>query len=156
MKTCCFTGHRTIDPAHMSRMQRLLEGQIAACVRQDICFFGAGGALGFDMLASETVLSMRDRYPTIRLILVLPCRNHTCRWPLAEKRRFARIAAKADKIVYTAHAYSPGCMQQRNRHLARHSDMCICYLTHAPSGTQYTVDCCKERNMPIVNIATLI
>ena len=35
-------------------------------------YFGAGGALGFDTLAAQTVLDLKKDYPQIKLILVLP------------------------------------------------------------------------------------
>lgn len=34
-------------------------------------FFGAGGALCFDTVAAQTVIRLKDKYPKIRLILVL-------------------------------------------------------------------------------------
>ena len=40
-------------------------------------FYGAGGALGFDTLAAQTVLDMKKEYPQLRLILVLPCEDQT-------------------------------------------------------------------------------
>ena len=43
-------------------------------------FCGAGGALGFDTLAAQTVLEMKKEYPQLRLILVLPCENQTRGW----------------------------------------------------------------------------
>lgn len=43
-------------------------------------YFGAGGALGFDTLAAQCVLSLRKRYSHIKLILVLPCTTQTKGW----------------------------------------------------------------------------
>ena len=35
------------------------------------------GALGFDTIAAQAVLSVKETYPEVKLILVLPCENQT-------------------------------------------------------------------------------
>lgn len=51
------------------RLRKNIEEQIKA----GVVFYGAGGALGFDTIAAQTVLEMKNEYPQLRLILVLPC-----------------------------------------------------------------------------------
>lgn len=66
-KTCCFTGHRDIPRAVYSSLSRELDAVVRALIGKGVRFFGAGGALGFDTLAAETVLRLRQIYPQIRL-----------------------------------------------------------------------------------------
>ena len=61
--------------------------------------------------------------------------------------------AMADKVVYTAERYTSGCMYKRNRHLAEHSDCCLCYLTENSGGTFYPVGLCRRRGIPVRNLA---
>ena len=60
-KTCCFTGHRSLSHEEKLkaavRLRRVIEKQIKA----GVVFYGAGGALGFDTLAAQTVLDMKKR-----------------------------------------------------------------------------------------------
>ena len=56
----------------------------------------------FDTIASRAVLAMREKYPNIKLILVLPCLTQTRGWILEDIVEYERIKAQADKIVYTA------------------------------------------------------
>ena len=42
-------------------------------IKNGYSYFGAGGALGFDTIATQTVLHLKERYPHTKLILVLPC-----------------------------------------------------------------------------------
>lgn len=114
---------------------------------------GAGGALGFDTLAAQTVLRLREGYPGMKLILVLPCLTQTRGWKPGDVAEYERIKAQADKVVYTAQQYTPGCMHKRNRHLADHSGVCVCYLTKGNGGTAYTVQYAKEHGLEIINIA---
>ena len=71
-KTCCFTGHRTIPPAILPGLSAELESTLLRLIQRGFCYFGAGGALGFDTLCAETVLRFKAQFPHIRLILVLP------------------------------------------------------------------------------------
>lgn len=68
-KAACFTGHRTLPEENLPEIAERLENALIALIEQDYCYFSAGGALGFDTLAAQTVLRLRERYPQIRLIL---------------------------------------------------------------------------------------
>lgn len=71
--TACFTGHRKIPPEQQEKVVRQLRKTILELARDGYRYFGAGGALGFDTLAAQTVLNLKSDMPQIRLILVLPC-----------------------------------------------------------------------------------
>ncbi len=130
-----------------------LENALIALIEQDYCHFGVGGALGFDTLAAQTVLRLRERYPQIRLILVLPCRSQTGGWSQADIDIYEEIKRRADKVTYTSENYFRGCMQKRNRHLVDNSSICICYLTKPTGGTAYTVNYARRSGLRIINIA---
>ena len=61
-------------------------------------YFGAGGALGFDTLAAQCVLSLRKRYSHIKLILVLPCTTQTKGWSKDDIAVYEEIKSQADKV----------------------------------------------------------
>lgn len=61
-------------------------------------YFGAGGALGFDTLAAQTVLELKKKYPDIRLILVLPCLSQTRNWKAANISEYERIKQKQTRL----------------------------------------------------------
>lgn len=151
--TCCFTGHRFIPQEDSDEIKYRLENIIIQLIEQGVKFFGAGGALGFDTLAAQTVLKLKGRFPHIRLILVLPCKDQTKSWKEEDKIIYNNIMAKADKAVYTSEYYYNGCMHTRNRHLVDNSQFCICYLTENKGGTAYTVDYAKKKGLKIFNVA---
>ena len=140
-RTACFTGHRELPTDDLPEISKRLEDTLVKLIEQGYRYFGAGGALGFDTLAAQVVLRLRERYPQIRLILVLPCLNQTRGWP------------QADIVTYTSEHYFQGCMQKRNRHLVDNSSVCICYLTKPTGGTAYTVNYASEHGLTIINIA---
>lgn len=155
-RTVCFTGHRSLPAEELPEISRHLEDTLTTLIEQGYCYFGAGGALGFDTLAAQMVLRLRERYPQIRLILVLPCRNQTRGWPQDSIDIYEDIKRHADKVIYTAENYFQGCMQKRNRHLVDSSSVCICYLTTPTGGTAYTVNYARRMGLRVINIAESI
>lgn len=152
-KTCCLTGHRKILPENFEEISRRLEKMLIQLIEKGYMYFGAGGALGFDTLAAQTVLKLKTVYPYIELILVLPCESQAKRWKKEDKMTYEDIKAKADKVVYTSKAYFRGCMHKRNRYLVDNSSSCICYLTKETGGTAYTVNYAKEKMLTVYNVA---
>ena len=100
-KTCCFTGHREIPSGQRRRIFAKTEEAIEGLIKKGYLYFGAGGALGFDTIAAFAVLKLKERYPDIRLILVLPCFSQTRGWSQEDIEIYDDIKQKADKVVYT-------------------------------------------------------
>ncbi len=149
-QTCCFTGHRVIPRTTYPALSRELEAVVRRLIEEGVRFFGAGGALGFDTLAAETVLRLRKSYPQIRLILVLPCRDQTRGWRQEDVVRYEAIKARADKVVYIGEQYTPGCMHRRNRHLVEHSAVCVAYCTRSTGGSAYTVSYARRHGLRVL------
>lgn len=115
--------------------------------------FLCGGALGFDQLAAERVLLLRNRHADAQLILVLPCPQQSRYWADEDKRRFAHIIQSSDETRMLSHIYYDGCMLVRNRHMVDRSSLCLCYLNRPKGGTMSTVAYACQSNVTIVNIA---
>ena len=153
-RTACFTGHRTIPFLQRRKIEKRTEEALIEAIKQGYQFFGAGGALGFDTLAAQTVLRLKETYPQIKLILVLPCLSQTRGWKSEDIAEYERIKAAADKVVYTSQEYTRDCMFKRNRHLVDNSSLCLAYLTENTGGTAYTVDYARSKGLIIRNVAT--
>lgn len=134
-------------------MTQRLRDAVIASIKDGYLYFGAGGALGFDTLAAQTVLNLKKDYPQIKLILVLPCKTQARGWKQEDIEEYNRIMKAADKVVYTSQDYYSGCMHKRNRHLVDNSSLCICYLNSNTGGTAYTVDYAKSVGCRVSNIA---
>jgi len=154
-KTVCFTGHRKIPSESIPELSRRLKNILFRLIEEEYMYFGAGGALGFDTLAAQCVLSLRKWYPHIKLILVLPCTAQTKGWSKDDIAVYEEIKNQADKVVYTSHNYFRGCMFKRNRHLVNGSSVCIAYLTQEKGGTAYTVNYAKEQGLTVINLASV-
>ena len=152
-RTACFTGHREISSFQSFTIRRKLKKTLPELIKQGYCYFGTGGALGFDTIAAQTVLDLRKKYPNIKLILVLPCVTQADRWNKNDREIYEYIKEQADKVVYISDQYTRGCMHKRNRHLVENSSVCICYLTQRTGGTAYTVNYALNKGLKVENIA---
>ena len=152
-QTCCFTGHRRIDPTLYSILAKNLNATIEYLIKTGYRYFGAGGALGFDTMAAQCILKLKEKYPHIKLILVLPCLSQADHWSHNDITIYETIKSKADKVVYTSKEYTKDCMFKRNRHLVDNSSVCVCYLTKTIGGTAYTVKYAAQQGIRIINIS---
>lgn len=152
-KTVCFTGHRKIPPEKKDEIAGRLRETLVQFIERGYLYFEAGGALGFDTMAEQTVLSLKDTYPQIKLILILPCLSQAKSWSSEDKEIYNDIISRADKVVYTSEEYFRGCMHKRNRQLVDTSSVCICYLSEESGGTAYTVKYAGRKKLQIKNIA---
>ncbi|MBR1442450.1 MAG: DUF1273 family protein [Firmicutes bacterium] len=150
--TCCFTGHRQIVDEYLT-VKEILKREIIRLIESEgVRYFGAGGAIGFDKICSSIVLELREKYPFIKLILVLPCEEQDKYWNDGEKAYYRELKAKADKVVYVSKEYTKDCMFRRNRHLVDNSRFCVCYCRKRNGGTEYTMNYALERGLEVVNI----
>jgi len=151
-KTCCFTGHRHIPADERASLCERVEAVTRTLIEEGFVYFGTGGAVGFDTLAAETVLRLKEDYPHIRLIVVRPCKDQAAYWEAHDRAAHESICRRADKVVSMFETYQNGCMQVRNRHLVDNSAVCVCYQTSDDGGTAYTVDYARKKGLHIVSV----
>lgn len=153
LKVACFSGHRRL-PQDCGEIKERLRSAVISLIEQGVKFFGAGGALGFDMLVEETVLELKEEYPHIKLILVLPCtpEQQTLKWNDQQRERYYNIYDRADKVKTLSPQYTSECMLERNRYLVNNSAHLICYLHQNSGGTFYTVNYAQEQGLNIIRL----
>ena len=152
-RSVCFTGHRWIDAPESVRLAKNLRIVIRTAAEYGYTDFYCGGALGFDTLAAEAVLSVRKSNPAICLRLIIPCRNQAERWPAVDRIRYRAVMEAADEVVILSEKYDPGCMMARNMYMVNHASVCICYLKTMRGGTWSTVRYAVQNNLSVCNLA---
>ena len=152
-KVACFSGHRKL-PLDCTELQANLEKAIVELIERGVVFFGNGGAVGFDALAATTVLRIKEDYPHIRLVMVLPCppEQQSSRWNDEQKKRYFEILDRADKVRILSPQYTSSCMLDRNRHMVDSSAYLICYLQEHSGGTFYTVNYAEKQGLKILRL----
>ena len=152
----CLTGHRDIPTDHALRLPSLIEAQLRALIARGAREIRAGGALGFDMVATLKVIELKEEFPFLHLALYLPCRDQADRWSAAGQRAYRYILSRADSICYESDAYTKTCMLDRNRRLVQGSQVCLAYCTHGRSGSSYTYAYAQRQGLEVINLAHLL
>ena len=126
--TCCFTGHRNIRKADEESIKGKILEQVLIQLQQGISTFMVGGAVGFDMLAAEVLLDLREKKAKeLRLVSVLPYLAWREKWMEEDKDREDRILEKSDEILVSANEYSRHSYLDRDRRMVDSSAVCIAY-----------------------------
>lgn len=152
--TCCFTGHRNIRKEDEDMIRFKIREQVLIQLENGISTFMVGGAVGFDMLAAEVLLDLREKEgKELRLISVLPYLEWRERWPEEEKDREDRILERSDEITFMDGQIIRRTYLDRDRKMVDHSSVCIAYCTRRNGGTAYTVRYALKNGLQVINLA---
>ncbi len=154
-QTLCFTGHRNqkLPWGFNEKDNRCIEmcktakAKIEKAVLEGYVYFISGMALGFDMICSEIVLKLKQKYPHIKLVCAIPCKNQDKLWSKEYKKRYKRILSKADIIRYISKEYTKTCMLERNDYLLKNSSKVIALFNGLAGGTKYTIFKAEEMGL---------
>lgn len=153
-QVCCFSGHRVIQKEKLPLIEKAVEKAVIELISKGVIFFGSGGALGFDQIAAATVLRLKEDYPHIRLVMVLPCppEQQSLKWNDEQKKQYYEILNQADKVRILSPRYTNSCMHDRNRHLVDNSAYLICYLREQHGGTYFTVNYAEQQGLKLLRL----
>ncbi len=158
---CCFTGHRPnklhgYDPFSEGNKEMLFtlrEIIINHIELHNVDTFISGMALGIDMWAARIVLKLKEKYPHIKLIAAVPCKNHPNKWPKKSQDEWQSIIDRADTVHYVSEdEYTPWCMQERNKWMVDNSNYVIAVWDGTKGGTANCVNYAKKKNRTITKL----
>ena len=129
MKVCAIvgSGNRKAPEAyknpgfknsHYSRLESLILGE-------NVTYFLSGMSVGTEMLASEIILELKERYPHISLESVIPYENQASRWNEELRDRYFNIAACCDRETMLQKHYSPDCFNRQDLYMIEKADIII-------------------------------
>lgn len=148
-----FTGHRFIPYSQKEKLRASLTEAIISHYNTGTCNFICGMAMGFDILAAETVLALKNEYQDITLTVVVPFRNQSAKYSMTDKRRYQDIMGKADKVIILSETYYDGCFLRRNDYMLNHSNRLIAYFNgEKKGGTFYTWRKALQMGLPAANL----
>ncbi len=159
-KLCCaFTGHRpkSFPWGYDESDQRCVElkevfaNQIRLLVNRGYTDFLSGMALGVDVWAAQTVLSLRENHQNIKLHCILPCIGQEKSWSDEAKATYFSIIKQADSRVYVSRRYYRDCMLDRNRFMVDNSNLLFAvYGGVSRSGTASTINYARSQKREIL------
>lgn len=134
-------------------MKAALKEQIVRAIEIGYKTFLCGMAIGFDMICAETVLSLKEQNPEIKLIGALPCRTQGDRWSAKNRKRYEELLSRLDGVrcIYDDY-HGIECMHERNRYMVDKSSLIIALYNGASGGTKSTIDYARKQGLEIVII----
>lgn len=156
-KTATLTGHRPkslpwgYDESQPSCMhfKEQIKTVFENAINHGIKIFLTGMAEGFDMIATEVLLTLKNQYP-INIIAVIPCLGQESKWSKSQQDRYNSILSKCDNMIVLSEHYYPNCMNDRNAFMVGHSAFCIACWNGKPSGTCNTIKFAKANGNQII------
>ena len=136
LKTCAFTGHREFLE---NFSKEKLEKEIENLVEKGVSTFYCGMAIGFDLLAGETVVKLKEKYPFLKLVACIPFYNQEERFSKADKKRYCELLKYCEEKVLISNSYYRGCLQNRNKYMADRADVLLAYCQKEKGGAAFTV-----------------
>lgn len=135
-KSCAFTGHRQLGEEFN---KTALKNAVKTAIKEGVDTFYCGMAMGFDLLAAETVLQLKEEFQKIRLVACVPCYGQEKSFSKEDKARYVEALKNADEQIVLSERYYRGCMQVRDKYMAERADMLIAYCKKETGGAAYTV-----------------
>ena len=157
-QTCCLTGHRVIPPGEEKKIMVRARNILLKLIREkNVRYFGVGGAVGFDMMAAEYLIHLKQHGERqIKIISVLPYPDwrETEDWTDALRLREDWILRCCDKVVYVRPAYEKSVFLLRDRKLVDGSAYCVSYCNRPRTGTAYTVKYALDHGVKVFNASS--
>ncbi|MBR4072553.1 MAG: DUF1273 family protein, partial [Clostridia bacterium] len=163
-KSCCFTGYRpgkfpfSLDRNNKDyiKFENKLVDAVFSLPAENCFTFYTGGAIGFDIIAAEIVLMLKEAPKLnagIELICAVPFIDQAANYDNMWKKRYENILSKADEVVLISDKYYPGCYQKRNEFMVDNSDFVVTWYDGKSGGTRNTVRYAAKKGRRIVNLS---
>ena len=158
--TCCFSGYRPHkfsfplkrNNENFIELENNITNAILDAYEKGYRNFLCGGAMGFDLVCGETVVLLKEKFPDIKLVMVLPYKNQPKRFPPDWRQRYDFVLSSADHIYYFTEKYKKTAFIARNAKMVAHSSMIITYYNGKPGGTENTIAIAQRDRLTIINL----
>ena len=151
--TAAFSGHRFVDASQREHVKKRLSNAVLDAYGHGIRNFISGFAIGFDMMAAEEVVSLKQTHPDITLTAAIPFNGQASRYNFYDRKRYGRLLEVADTVIVLSDSYYPRCFLERDEFMVNNASSLIAYYDgREKGGTFYTIRKAMAQNIPIVNV----
>ncbi len=160
--SCCFTGYRphkfpfalNETSEQYRQMENRLYNAIFSMPEQGCCTFYCGMASGFDIIAGEIVLQLKELHKDKSIVLVaaVPFREQPKAFTSEWKRRYSALLSRADETVILSEEYHRACFAIRNNYMIDNSDVVITWFDGQSGGTAQAIKYARKKGKKIINI----
>ena len=161
MKVCAIVGsvnrkeaEAYKDGSFSSAVREELYSRLEALIRgENVDHFLCGMSAGPEMLASEVILELREKYPRISLESVIPYENQASRWSEELRDRYFNIAACCDRETMLQKHYSPDCLDRKDLYMMEKADIVLFARPHTARRRAKELSSARELGKQVVDIS---
>jgi uncharacterized phage-like protein YoqJ len=161
-KALTFTGHRPQklfgfdfqSEGNLKMLMKLRALIIRYIEKRGVHTFISGMALGIDMWSARIILSLKEKYPHLRLVCAIPCAEQFAKWSESDTIAYHEILEQADEVYYVStELYTAWCMTDRNKWMVDNAHFVLAVWNGDENGgTWQTVKYAKKRQRPILQL----
>ncbi|MFR9651430.1 MAG: SLOG family protein [Rikenellaceae bacterium] len=141
------------DRAILNQIADKIYNTIESLYDQGFLHFYCGMSSGFDLMAAVAVLELRNKYPDVKLIAVVPFKGQEERYSDKDKQTYRNVMETADEVVTLAERHTDNAQYlRRNDYMLEQSSHLVCYYDGQRGGTMYTYNRAVKTKMSITNI----
>lgn len=147
MAVCTFFGHR-YEPLTEAEKEKLTALITDLIVNHDVTEFWVGAKGEFDSICSYTVRQLKEKFPNIKLALVLsyvPTKKEDYEW----KERYYDDIFLPDGVEEGPQRFA---ITKRNRWMALNTDYMICYVNRDYGGSYAAMKVALAHKKEVINI----
>ena len=149
-KSCFFIGHREADEQLLPRLELTIESLIA---EENVRYFYVGGYGGFDRISAAAVKHIKQKYPDITLMLVLP--YHPAERTVPTPDGFDGTY-HPEGLENTPRRYA---IVRTNQIMVDTSNWLVCYVQHGASNSRNLLEYAQRREekglIQVINIGEI-
>ena len=155
MSVCAFTGHRKLPGGYSAEdnkelLWRLHDAIVNHIEKYQCDTFISGMAIGVDSFSARIVLKLKEKYPHLKLIAAIPCKNHSKMWNKETQEEYQQILEKCDQVILVSdEEYKPYLMQIRNEFMSDRAQYVIAVWDGSEGGTGNMVRYCEKQDKQI-------
>ena len=150
----CFTGHRTINPNKLQAVKEKLYYTIMKLYNEGHRTFLCGMAIGFDLLAAELLIELKETYKDIIIIACIPFIGQESRFSPTDQERYNKVINAVDSKAIIARTFSKQSYLLRNIFMLEHSSIVVAYFDTniKKGGTFFTYNKAIKMGKEVRNI----
>ncbi len=144
MKVVTFCGHSRFTAGHETiDIEKHLKNQIENLILQGATKFLLGGYGHFDGLCAKVVYVLKEKYPHVKSVLVIPYLNRKYDMTYYDYTIYPNL----EKTPYRL------AIIKRNEYMVQASDILVAYIDHTWGGAYKTYLYAQKNNKTIINTA---
>ncbi len=144
LKVVTFCGHSRLPTNHKAiDIEKHLKTEIENLILQGATEFLLGGYGYFDNLCARVVCALKEKYPYVKSVLVIPYLNRKYDMTYYDYTLYPNL----EKIPYRL------AIIKRNEYMVQSSDILVAYIEHTWGGAYKTYLYAQKSRKTIINIA---